>query len=156
MKDFLKKNSDIIFTCIFVIIVALLGSIFVSLGKDWFASLLKPSQWLPDFVISLLWTVIYILFAVIISVLFKKELITKKIIVFAVLNGILNVLWCLVFFTLNLLFLGNIVIIINVFFAVLLIAELVKTNKIYVNILWIYPIWIFIATSLNTALWILN
>lgn len=98
MEDFLKKNSDIIFTCIFVIIVALLGSIFVSLGKDWFASLLKPSQWLLDFVISLLWTVIYILFAVIISVLFKKELITKKIIVFAVLNGILNVLWCLVFF----------------------------------------------------------
>lgn len=98
MKDFLKKNSDIIFTCIFVIIVALLGSIFVSLGKDWFASLLKPSQWLSDFVISLLWSVIYILFAVIISVLFKKELITKKIIVLAVLNGILNVLWCLVFF----------------------------------------------------------
>ena len=78
MKDFLKKNSDIIFTCIFVIIVALLGSIFVSLGKDWFASLLKPSQWLPDFVISILWTVIYILFAVIVSILFKKGLIKKN------------------------------------------------------------------------------
>lgn len=156
MKDFLKKNSDIILTCIFIIIVAILGSVFVNLGKNWFDSLLKPSQWIPDFVISILWTVIYILFAVIVSILFKKGLITKKIIVLSILNGILNVLWCLVFFTLNLLFLGNIVIIINAFFAVILIAELVKTNKIYVNILWIYPIWIFIATSLNTALWILN
>lgn len=156
MKDFLKKNSDIIFTCIFVIIVALLGSIFVSLGKEWFASLLKPSQWLPDFVISLLWTVIYILFAVIISALFKKELVTKKIIVLGIVNGLLNILWCLVFFTFNLLFLGNIVIILNAFFAVLLIIELLATNSFYVNILWIYPIWVFIATSLNTALWILN
>ena len=86
----------------------------------------------------------------------SQNLVNKKTIWLGIINGILNILWCLVFFTLQQLLLGAIIIIINAFFATALLIELAKIKKWYVNILWIYPIWIFIAPSLNIALWILN
>ena len=73
-----------------------------------------------------------------------------------IINGALNVLWCLVFFTLKQLLLGDIVIILNLIAGFLLIADIFKTKKLYGYILIIYPIWLSIATTLNLALWILN
>ena len=156
MKSFFKNNLDIILTCIAVLIVAGLGTLFVNLGLDWFESLKKPSEWIPNFVIPVVWSVIYVSFAVIFSLLLKQKLVTKKLITLSIINGILNILWCLIFFTLNQLFLGLITIIINAFFSVLLLVEFSKIRKWYVNILWIYPVWLFIATTLNLATWILN
>lgn len=43
-----------------VILVAVLGSIFVNLGMDWFDTLIKPSEWVPNIVIPIIWTIIYI------------------------------------------------------------------------------------------------
>lgn len=123
---------------------------------NWFDNLTVPKQWIPNFVIPIVWTIIYLLFAIIISILFKQNVINKKIIWIGIINGILNILWCLVFFTLQQLLLGAIIIIINAFFAIALLIELAKINKWYINFLWIYPIWIFVATVLNNALWILN
>ena len=156
MKTFIKKNLDIIILIIFIALVAGLGSLFVNLGMSWFNNLTTPKQWIPNFVIPIVWTTIYLLFAIIMSILFKQNLVNKKTIWLGIINGILNILWCLVFFTLQQLLLGAIIIIINAFFATALLIELAKIKKWYVNILWIYPIWIFIATSLNIALWILN
>ena len=156
MKTFIKKNLDIIILIIFIALVAGLGSLFVNLGMSWFNNLTTPKQWIPNFVIPIVWTTIYLLFAIIMSILFKQNLVNKKTIWLGIINGILNILWCLVFFTLQQLLLGAIIIIINTFFATALLIELAKIKKWYVNILWIYPIWIFIAPSLNIALWILN
>ena len=156
MKTFIKKNLDIIILIIFIALVAGLGSLFVNLGMSWFNNLTTPKQWIPNFVIPIVWTTIYLLFAIIMSILFKQNLVNKKTIWLGIINGILNILWCLVFFTLQQLLLGAIIIIINAFFATALLIELAKIKKWYVNILWIYPIWIFIAPSLNIALWILN
>ena len=86
----------------------------------------------------------------------KDGVITKKVSVLFIVNGVLNVLWCLVFFTLKLTFLGNIVIILNLIASILLFIEIFKYKKLYVYWLSIYPIWISIATTLNLALWILN
>ena len=156
MKTFIKKNLDIIILIIFIAIVAGLDSLFVNLGMSWFNNLKTPKQWILNFVIPIVWTTIYLLFAIIMSILFKQNLVNKKTIWLGIINGILNNLWCLVFFTLQQLLLGAIIIIINAFFATALLIELAKIKKWYVNILWIYPIWIFIAPSLNIALWILN
>ena len=156
MKDFLKNNLNIIITLVAVFLVAGLGSLFVNMGLEWLEGLNKPSEWIPNFVIPIVWSIIYLSFAIIFSILLKQKLVSKKLIILSIVNGILNILWCLVFFTLNQLLLGNILIILNAFFGVLLLIEMIKTSKLYVNLLWIYPIWLFVATTLNLSLWILN
>ena len=51
-----------------IVLVAVLGSVFVNLGMDWFDGLTKPSQWIPNWVIPVVWTIIYITFAVVLLI----------------------------------------------------------------------------------------
>ncbi len=139
-----------------IIIVAGLGSIFVMSVMDWFATLSKPSQWVPDFIIPIMWTIIYTLFAIILWRWTDKAKLSTKTKVLLIINGVLNVLWCFLFFTLKQTLGGNIVIILNLIFAILLWVDINKQEKIYSYILSIYPIWLCLATTLNTAIWILN
>ena len=156
MNIFKNKTFQIILSFIFIIVVAGLGSLFFSLGMNWFNGLVKPSQWIPNVVIPIVWTIIYSLFAIVNFLWIKNEGLPKSVLIFMILNGIFNILWCLTFFTLKLLFIGNIVIILNLILAFLLIFEIAKFKKIYSYVLAIYPVWISIATTLNLALWILN
>lgn len=70
-----------------------------------------------------------------------------------VINGILNVLWCLVFFTLKLTFVGVVVIVFNAVASVVFVRQI--EGKIQYA-MWIYPLWVMLATMLNVAVWILN
>lgn len=150
----MKKN--IIITLASIIAVAVLGTIFAQLGMSWFDNLTKPTEWIPSFIIPIVWTVIYLLFAYVLIKWQNKRPLTKENIILLVINGVLNVLWCLVFFTLNQLLLGNIVIIINALFGIRLYLEICKEDAMSGLIISLYPIWLCIATSLNIALWILN
>lgn len=151
-----KKVKYQILAVVGVIIVAVLGSIFVNLGMDWFNSLIKPMQWISNIVIPIVWTIIYITSAVIIILLIKNNQMTVKSLGLFVLNGIFNILWCLAFFALHQTFIGLIVIIINLILGWLLFNELSQLNNTYAYIIVIYPIWLSIATTLNLCLWILN
>lgn len=152
-KDFVK---DILSSFLPVAVVAGLGSLFLQMGREWYDQLQKPEQWLPDFVIPVVWSVIYVVAVIIIFRLLQTKRMEQSLATFFVINGVLNVLWCLVFFTLRQLFLGMVIITTNAIFAWLLITAIFKRNKLFAGILLIYPIWLNIATSLNLATWILN
>lgn len=154
----MKKNQiiAIIISTISIIAVAGLGTLFVNLGMDWFNSLNKPSQWIANIIIPIVWTVIYLSFAIINFLWIKKERISRKVWILMIINGALNVVWCLLFFTLKLTFIGNIAIILNLIAGILLWIAIYKEEKLYSYILTLYPIWLALATTLNTALWILN
>ena len=156
MELFNKKWFKIVLAEACVVIVAVLGSIFVNLGMDWFNLLVKPSQWIPNIVIPIVWTIIYGIVAIILFLWIKADKISKTNVVLLIINGVLNIVWCLFFFTFNLTFVGNIIIILNLFAGILLVLNIYKTKKIYGYLLIIYPVWLAIATSLNLALWILN
>lgn len=151
-----KKLKFQIISIVAVTIVAALGSVFVQVGMEWFASLAKPSQWIPDFVIPIVWSIIYILAILSLWTLIRDAKMTTFMTVLFCVNGALNVLWCLLFFTLNLTFVGLIAIILNLIAGWILYGDISKTNNIFAKILIIYPIWLSIATSLNLATWILN
>lgn len=152
-----KRNIIYIVVVILSIaVVAVLGSVFVNLGMDWFNMLVKPTQWIPNILIPIVWTIIYITFGVIFSLWILKSGIPTNVVIWLVINGILNILWCLLFFTLKLTLVGNIVIILNLIAGIVLLIQILKSNRIYGIITSIYPIWLSIATSLNLALWILN
>ncbi len=154
----MEKNQiiKIVLSFVVIVLVAALGSIFVQIGMDWFNALIKPTQWVPNIVIPIVWTVVYITFAVINFIWFKNEDIPTSTIILMLINAVLNVLWCLTFFTLNQLFLGNIVILLNLIAGFVLVVDILKNKKLYGYILSIYPIWLSIATTLNLALWTLN
>lgn len=150
------KELNSLYIIISIILVAGLGTLFVNLGMKWFNALVKPSQWIPNFVIPIVWTIIYLAFLIVLLIWQNKGYIHLKTKILLVVNGALNVFWCLVFFTLKLTFLGNIVIILNLIAGFLLLSEIFKYKKIYGYILLVYPIWLSVATSLNLAMWILN
>ena len=152
----MSKSFKIFISISAVVLVAVLGSIFVNIGLEWFAGLNKPSQFVPSFIIPIIWTIIYILTAIILFNLIKQDNLTKSLKILFLINGFLNVFWCLVFFTLKQTQLGNLVIVINAYFGAYLIYALSKVNKNYARLLTIYPIWLIVATTLNTCLWILN
>lgn len=155
----LNKNQivKIVVSTVVILLVAVLGSIFVNIGMTWFNNLVKPSQWLANILIPIVWTVIYSTFAVINFLWIKNDdNIPTNTTILMVINAVLNVLWCLVFFTFKQLFLGNIFIILNLIFGFTLIINILKQKTLYAYILSIYPIWLSIATTLNLTLWILN
>lgn len=151
-----KTTKYQIISTISIVLVAVLGSVFVNIGMEWFNSLAKPSQWIPNIVIPIVWSVIYLLAIICNIILIKQEKINKTLLTCLILNGIFNILWCLVFFTLNLTFIGLITIIINLILGWFLWINLQKTENLLAKILIIYPIWLSIATTLNLALWILS
>lgn len=150
----MKKDS--IISTISVIVVAGLGTLFTQLGMGWFDTLQKPTQWIPSFIIPIVWTVIYLSFAVILFLWQQNKELPLKTKILLIINGVLNILWCLVFFTLKQMFLGNIIIIINTIFGFVLVKDIYKQKNLYGYILSLYPVWLSIATTLNTAVWILN
>lgn len=152
----MRKQLKIqILSIVMVVLVAVLGSIFVNLGMKWYDSVVKPTQWIPSFIIPIVWSIIYLLAILCIWVQISNSTNTILSTVLFVLNGVLNVLWCLVFFALHLTLAGEIVIITNLIFGWFL-YEKIKGQNLYANLLLIYPLWLSIATSLNTAIWILN
>ena len=151
-----KINWNFLYIVLPILLVAGLGAVFVNLGMSWFDGLNKPSQWIPNWVIPIVWTIAYLGFAVILIIMQNKyefSVLTK---VLLIVNGVLNILWCLVFFTLNLTLLGDVIIIANLIAGFWLVLDISKYNKIHSYILAIYPLWLSIATTLNLAMWILN
>lgn len=151
-----NKVLNIIFSFLFILVVAILGSIFVNIGMSWFNALTKPSQWIPNIVIPIVWTIIYSTFAVVNFFWIKNNKIPLSTTILMIINGVLNVLWCLCFFALKLLFIGNIVIILNLILGFILIVNIYTKKQLYAYILSVYPVWLSIATTLNLSLWILN
>lgn len=141
-----------------IIAVAILGSVFTSLGQQWYSTLQRPTEWPPSFLFAIVWTIVYIItFFALCNSLKEQGQDVKKLVVLAILNGVLNILWCLVFFTLQQLFLGVVVIIFNLVVAFMLVAELKKfARPLWYYLMLIYPLWVSIATTLNVAVWILN
>ena len=156
MSIFKNKTFQIVVSFVVIALVAGVGSVFVSIGMPWFDALAKPSQWIPNVVIPIVWTIVYGLFAVINFFWIKNNGMSKTTTILMFVNAFLNLLWCLVFFTFNLTFVGNIFIVLNLIAGILLWVSIYKENKLYSYILSLYPIWLSIATTLNLALWILN
>lgn len=151
-----QKIKSYILIIVSILIVAGLGTLFVNLGMDWYATLKRPSEFVPDFIIPIVWSIIYVVFAIALCLWVSKEKLPKKVIVYLIISGILNVLWCLIFFTLNQTLWGLITIIFLLIFAYLLVVEIGKYSNLYYYMTVIYPLWASIATTLNLSLWILN
>lgn len=151
-----NKNLNIILSIGAVVLVAVLGSIFVNMGMDWFDTLVKPSEWVPNIVIPIMWTIIYVAFAIYLYFAIKNDTLDREMIILLIVNGLLNVIWCFLFFTVNSLLWGLIAIVLNLIVGAVMITLMHKRDMFFSYVLTIYPLWLSIATCLNLACWILN
>ena len=156
MKTNKQKIISYVVIIASILVVAVLGSVFVNLGMDWFSTLNKPDKFVPNFIIPIMWTLIYGIFAVVLCIWVGNENLTTKTKFWLIINGVLQVLWCLLFFTFNQTLLGLIAIVLLLISAYILIINIYQQKPIYAYVCVIYPVWVSIATTLNLALWILN
>ena len=70
-----------------VVLVALLGSVFVDMGMDWFDGLNKPTEWVPNIVIPIMWSFIYLVSIFYLIHLVRKEKDNKRVIWLLIING---------------------------------------------------------------------
>lgn len=152
-----EKLFQYFFIIVSVLLVAVLGGIFTNIGMPWYETLTKPTQWPPKFLFPVVWSFVYICTAIVLIMLVKNNnQSTKNVVIPFIINWLLNVLWCLVFFVFQQLFWGQVIILLNLIMAFVLLIRLKEAGNFYFYLLIVYPIWLSIATTLNLASWILN
>lgn len=159
MKKLQITWTSVAVTILAVAGVALLGSYFTGMNREWYNTLNYPSWKPPNWVIPIAWNIIFILS--IISVIFvwnthPRNQLTYIAIGACILNGILNVLWSVLFF-------GNKLILPAayeaglLFLSVIMIMILVWPISKKASLLLIpYAGWVIFATILTWELYILN
>jgi tryptophan-rich sensory protein len=96
MKTENRQVLKIIITISSISVIAILGSIFVNIGMDWFNNLSKPSQWIPNIIIPIVWTIIYLIWGIILSIWIKNSRIPSNIIILLITR---NMRWIQLDFT---------------------------------------------------------
>jgi len=136
-----------------VILVAFLGSLFTSTGTgtEWYQQI-KPSITPPNFVFPIAWTILFVLIAISLYLVWtnseNKQEKTKVAWVFGI-NLVLNVLWSLFFFGLRNPLFGFIEIIFLWLTIWMMIFISWKINKTGAWFLIPYLLWVSFASILN-------
>jgi len=93
MKTSKQKIISYVIIVGVILAVAGLGSLFVNLGMDWFNTLDRPSDFVSNVFIPIMWTIIYGVYMVVLCIWTSKTTIPKNVKIWLIINAILNVLW---------------------------------------------------------------
>jgi tryptophan-rich sensory protein len=138
-----------------------LGALFMAGDSlnTWYAQLQKPSFTPPDWVFGPAWTILYLLMAISVFLIWNKGLDYPKVkqsIGLFLIQLALNAIWTPLFFGFHLILPAFIEIII-LWFAILVTILAFKRISLRASILLIpYLIWVGYATILNGSMWYLN
>ncbi len=158
----MNVNPLLLIACIALcLFVGFAGSVFTpEPGSDWYYSVLnKPSWNPPSWLFAPVWTVIFILMGISLSMIVKegadKPIVAAALIVFGV-NLFLNFGWSAMFFGLQSPFWGYLEIIalwLSIILSIVLFAAVSKTAA---YLLIPYLLWVSFASYLTFTIWKLN
>ena len=125
---------------------------------NWYHSLNKPYLSPPDWIFAPVWTILYITIIISFLLFIKDGLSSKKIIplILFVIQIILNLIWTPVFFNLQNIKLGFVVLFLLWIFLIFTIKKFYKISKPAGLILIPYLIWTTFALYLNLGILVLN
>lgn len=118
----------------------------------WYAGLTKPSFNPPNWIFGPVWTTLYILMGIALSMVWKKKWVRNLFLV----HLVVNTAWSIIFFGLHSILGGMVTIIILWGFIVTLVREFYKVNKQASYLLLPYLAWVSFASILNFSLLVLN
>lgn len=140
-------------------ITALIGNLWVVSGMNWYASLKLPSYTPPNWVFSLMWTLIYLCTAAAAYRIWHYEqhnIYVWIIIGLFITNACLNIYWTYLFFHQHAL-VGALIDALLLLFNVLALMYMIgSTSYITAALLIPYAVWMVVAIVLNTAIVIMN
>ncbi len=139
-----------------VAVFGVVGRLLTDTNSAWFTALNKPTEFVPSLVFTIMWSLIYLCFAAVIFLLLQRKQITPSTLALLLLTGVFQWLWSLVYFRLHSLLLGLVMLVVLGALAILLFANLLKKDKLYLYILGIYPMWLTLAAFINLSLWAIN
>ncbi|MHC4114271.1 MAG: TspO/MBR family protein [Planctomycetota bacterium] len=137
------------------------GAIFTTQDSitNWYGQLQKPGFTPPDWVFGPAWTILYLLMAISVFLVWNKGLAcpgVKKALRLFLIQLALNAVWTPLFFGFHLILTALIEIII-LWFAILVTALAFKQISFYASILLLpYLVWVSYAAFLNGSIWYLN
>ena len=141
-----------------VLLVAVAGSYFTGTGMAWYKTINLPT-WAPNGAfIGTVWTIIFILSAIATILVWNgsRGPAFKWIIGLLILNGLLNIFWCFLFFNLH-LFGWSIVEMIILEATVIAPIILIWPSSQPAALLFLpYAVWVPFATYLAISVWRLN
>ncbi len=150
----------VIIISLVVVFVAALGGVFVSHGlNSWYPELIMPSWAPPDSVFAPVWTVLYTLIAISASRAWyklKASPLRAEIMGLFALNGIGNLLWPYLFFSVGLLEVAFADIILLEATILMLIALLWRAERWAALCLIPYAAWVAFAGALNYSIVVFN
>jgi len=139
---------------------ALIGSLFTREAvPDWYANLNKPSFTPPNWLFGPVWTILYLLMAISALIVWQKGLANPAIkiaLALYLLQLILNALWSVIFFGLNMPMLAFIEIILLWSAIGLTIFAFARVSILAAVLLVPYILWVSFAAALNFFIWLLN
>ena len=135
-----------------------LGGLFAGSGSgsNWYAELNKAPLTPPGWVFGFAWTTIMLCFSVYMATLYAKTKSVKTVIILYAIQWMLNVAWNPIFFYLHNPIIGLIVIVALTSLVTYFLFRYRSSQKGFSLLLLPYVIWLFIATSLNTYVVIMN
>lgn len=148
----------IILAIIFLIVGAIMGSSVNSSLNSWFMTLNKPFLNPPNFIFAPVWTLLYISLAIFYWLIDREQYAPKinEIKRLFIWQLVLNFLWTPVFFGMQNILAGLIILLIIDFLVLRIIKLTFKINKLCVLIILPYFCWLLFASYLNISFFILN
>jgi translocator protein len=140
-------------------LAAIIGSYFTFPSiTTWYASLNKPFFTPPDWLFGPAWTVLYILMAIALYLVWSLPKSKERDAAIALFAGqlIMNVLWSVGFFGFHNILLGAVLIILLLILIVLTTYEFYKLSRYAAYAMVPYILWVSFATCLNVAVYFLN
>lgn len=150
------KVIRIVLSVLFMAGVAALGSAFTDTSSEWYQNLVKPALQPPAIVFPIVWTILYILIAVSLSLVSTDPKTSNRVLILYAINGVLNVLWSYTFFYQQNPAGALFVLILLIITAVLLFTNVFRINKTAAYLLLPYIIWLCFAFYLNYEIAFLN
>lgn len=146
-------------SAMFWITISLVGSSVTSLGMAWYKGLALPGITPPGGLIGAVWTIIFTLAAVSMSMALASRASKsskKKVIIAYAANGALNILWSVLFFALHLIgaaFIEAIVLCLSVIAVIIIVKPLSRFAAV---MLIPYAAWVAFASYLTFMIGKLN
>jgi tryptophan-rich sensory protein len=143
---------------IFNLMALALGGLFTGEGvpSEWYTGLNKAPWTPPGWVFGAAWTTIMICFGIFLGFGWNKTKNRKRFIVLYILQWILNVVWSLLFFKMQLVLVGLVEIILLFVLMCYYFVSYWKDHKLITLLLMPYILWLCIAISLNAYIYIFN
>lgn len=155
MKIANKPFSALIWILFFQFIGFALGSI-TSANTEWYHTIIKSSLTPPNFVFPIVWSILYTLLALVGHFLWqnRQEQKANHILVFFIIQLVLNWLWTPIFFGWHLTGLALLDILTIIAITIYITIKTWANYPIIAYVMLTYLLWILFASYLNFIIWI--